>query len=282
MLPKWLTSGKKECNVILSAGGIRALAHIGALQALEAEGWEIKNICGISAGAVVASFYASGIPLDRLEETSVSIEYSKFIKSNFPRYHEGLFRFNGFGDWVAESCLEMPEARRRCTLHIGACSITTGRKKVFTDPWEKELLSTAIEGTCSVPVLFKLTPFGEEMLADGALWSSAPVHYFSHKSSPHFNRLPTFVINVQNSHVIDFTDYHRPDKLLYRIFEVFQMNRLRGLRKRIKGKKVCMIEPDIPSVSAYDFKLDPHILKEIINAGRRSAEVHIQEGRFDG
>lgn len=282
MLAKWLTSGKKDCNVILSAGGVRALAHIGALQALEAEGWNVKNICGISAGAIVAAFYASGMKLDTLEKTSTAMDYSKFVKHNFPRYHEGLFRFNGLGEWVAKTCLSVPESRRRCTLHIGTCSLTTGRKKVFTDPWDEELLSIAIEGSCSVPVLFKLTPYGEDMLADGALWSSAPVHYFSHKSSPFYNRLPTFVVNVQNSHLTDFQDFHRPDKMLYRIFEVFQMNRLIGLRKRINGKKVCMIEPEISSLSAYDFKVDAHLLKEAITAGRRSAEISIKEGRFDG
>jgi len=283
MLPKWLkTEKKKRCNVILSAGGIRALAHIGALQALEDEGWTIDNICGISAGAVVATFYAAGFDLVDIKETAVTTRYKTFIKMNFPYFHKCILKFVGFGDWVADFCLQREEHQRRCTLHIGACSVTTGRRKVFTNPWTKEILSTAIEGTCSVPVLFSLTPFGDEMLADGALWSSAPVHYFSDKSSPAYNNLPTFVINVQDSHQIPFTEYNKPMKLLYRIFEVFQMNRLRGLRKRIKGKKVCVIEPNIPSVSAFDFKIEKHMLVELIEAGRRSAEMALQEGKFDG
>jgi predicted acylesterase/phospholipase RssA len=283
MLPKWLrTERKKECNVILSAGGVKALAHIGALQALEEEGWKIKNVCGISAGAIVSTFYASGYDLDKLERTALKVPYNNYIKPNFPMFHRGLLRFNGLGDWVADACLKLPEDQRRCSLHIGACSITSGRHRVFTDPWSKELLSTVIEGTCAVPVLFTLVPYGDEMLTDGGLWSFAPVHYFSDKSSPAHNKLPTFVINVQSSRDISFTDYYHPIKLLYRTFEVLQMNRVRGLRKRIRGKKVCVVEPKIPNISSYDFKASPHILQELIEAGRRATELAIKEGKFDG
>jgi hypothetical protein len=58
------------------------------------------------------------------------------------------------------------------------------------------------------------------------------------------------------------------------------MNRLRGLKKRIKGMKVCIIEPSLPSVSSFDFKLDSKVRQEIIEATRQQTAQAITEGNF--
>lgn len=266
---------KKECNVILSAGGIRALAQIGALEALEEEGWTIKSICGISAGAIVASFYAFGVPLPLMRELSVKQNFINMKKWNLPKLNEGLFKFNGLGDWVCENTIDLPGSKYRCELNIASCSLTTGSKKIFTNPKKKEDLSLAIESTCSIPVIFKPIDIGNEKFADGALWSSAPVHFYED------SKLPTFVIYVQNSHTSMFDKFHKPIHTIYRVFEVFQINRLRGLKKRILKKPVCIIEPELGTISALAFKASETDRIKLIEGGKKSVLKTLKKGVFN-
>lgn len=50
----------KEVALVLSSGGARGLAHIGAIDALLEHGYHIKAISGTSMGALVGGMYASG------------------------------------------------------------------------------------------------------------------------------------------------------------------------------------------------------------------------------
>lgn len=46
--------------LVLGSGGARGLAHIGVIQALEEQGWQIASIAGASMGALVGGLYAAG------------------------------------------------------------------------------------------------------------------------------------------------------------------------------------------------------------------------------
>src|SRR5215813_9019341 len=54
-------------GVVLSAGGLRGAAHVGVLRQLVRHGVAIDTIVGVSAGAIVAAYYAAvGLDLDEL------------------------------------------------------------------------------------------------------------------------------------------------------------------------------------------------------------------------
>ena len=59
---------EKQYNIglALSGGGVRGFAHIGALRALEDVGIKPDIIAGVSAGSIVAAFYASGLSADEI------------------------------------------------------------------------------------------------------------------------------------------------------------------------------------------------------------------------
>ena len=51
---------KKQVSLVLSSGGARGIAHIGVIEELENQGFEIKSIAGTSMGALVGGMYATG------------------------------------------------------------------------------------------------------------------------------------------------------------------------------------------------------------------------------
>ena len=58
------TKNKKSVSLVLGSGGARGYAHIGVIQTLLSQNYEIKSISGTSMGALIGGLYACG----KLEE----------------------------------------------------------------------------------------------------------------------------------------------------------------------------------------------------------------------
>ncbi|HEY9114841.1 MAG TPA: patatin-like phospholipase family protein, partial [Bacteroidales bacterium] len=65
-------SEKKKIALVLSSGGARGNAHIGAIQEFITRGYEITSISGTSMGAVIGGVYAAG-KLDEFTEWMCSL-----------------------------------------------------------------------------------------------------------------------------------------------------------------------------------------------------------------
>ena len=50
----------KKVALVLSSGGARGYAHIGAISELERQGFEVTSVAGTSMGALVGGMYAAG------------------------------------------------------------------------------------------------------------------------------------------------------------------------------------------------------------------------------
>lgn len=77
-------------GITLQGGGLKGVAHIGALQALEELGIKIDYISGTSSGAMIATMYAMGYSPDEIKQITkesykkiVKIKKSRFIKFGF-------------------------------------------------------------------------------------------------------------------------------------------------------------------------------------------------------
>ncbi len=63
-----------KVGLVLSGGGAKGYAHIGALRVIEEAGIKIDYIGGTSMGAIVGGLYAAGYSADQLEELLRSID----------------------------------------------------------------------------------------------------------------------------------------------------------------------------------------------------------------
>jgi len=56
-----------KVGLVLSGGGAKGLAHIGALKIIEETGVRLDYIAGTSMGAIIGSLYASGYSAKQLD-----------------------------------------------------------------------------------------------------------------------------------------------------------------------------------------------------------------------
>ena len=51
---------KPTVSLVLGSGGARGYAHIGAIEELQAQGYDIRSVAGASMGALIGGVYAAG------------------------------------------------------------------------------------------------------------------------------------------------------------------------------------------------------------------------------
>ena len=163
---------KKNVALVLSSGGPRGFAYIGAIEALEEHGYAISSIAGTSIGSLVGGIYAAGklaefkewlYSLDAWEVFSLmdlSIGKNHFVK----------------GEKIIQAIMEIVPNVKIEDLSIPYCAVATdlytGREIVF----DYGPLFRAIRASISIPSLFRPVKFGLTTLIDGAIANCLPLN----------------------------------------------------------------------------------------------------------
>jgi len=92
-------------GVALAGGGLKGLAHIGALKALEELGIKIEYLSGTSSGSIFASFYAMGFSTNEIKEKTMKyykmltkIEKKPIFKAGYTYLTSGVAQISGMID----------------------------------------------------------------------------------------------------------------------------------------------------------------------------------------
>ena len=166
-------SKNKRIALVLADGGAKGYAHIGAIKALEEQGFEIHSVAGTSMGALVGGLYAAG-KLDEGYEYLKSINKRKLFSLSDIR-HIGLDGIMG-GEDVYEVLKDIIGDVRIEDLKVNYCAIATdidtGEEKVF----RKGRLIDAIRASISIPGVFRPYTINNRRYVDGAMTNGLPIN----------------------------------------------------------------------------------------------------------
>lgn len=83
----------KTLNLVLSGGGVKGIAFVGAIEAVEKKGYRWGNIAGVSAGAVAGSFLGAGYKADELKKVMDEFDFGSIELNETSRKLSSLYRF---------------------------------------------------------------------------------------------------------------------------------------------------------------------------------------------
>src|SRR3712207_6026966 len=69
---------QNKCDLVLEGGGVKGIALVGALSVLEEAGYRVQRVAGTSAGAIVGSLVAAGIPAADLVDRIKRLDDRRF------------------------------------------------------------------------------------------------------------------------------------------------------------------------------------------------------------
>ena len=163
---------KKKIALVLSGGGARGLAHIGAIETLESHGYEITSIAGCSMGALIGGMYAAG-KLPEVKDWVLALDRRKvFSLVDFSLSLTHLVK----GDRVMEALKEIVPDVNIEDLPIPYTAVATdwnsGKEVVF----DHGSLYDAIRASISIPLFLNPVRREDMLLVDGGLVNSLPLN----------------------------------------------------------------------------------------------------------
>lgn len=163
----------KKIALVLSSGGARGIAHIGAIDVLEENGYEITSIVGCSMGSLVGGMYASG-NYQQFKEWILSMTKKKMLKLSDADINTS---------YVVKGNLLMKEMKNlmpdclieECKIPFAAVATDVRNEKEVL--FKSGSLYDAIRASISIPIFFKPVQNEDMLLMDGALVNPFPLNH---------------------------------------------------------------------------------------------------------
>jgi NTE family protein len=162
----------RDVALVLSSGGARGLAHIGAIEELEAQGYRIRSIVGCSMGAIIGGMYAAG-KLAEYKEWMQTIDKKKILSLldiTFSLDH--LVK----GEKIIEAMKEIVPDVKIEDLPIPFKAVATDWEKGQEVVFSKGSLYEAIRASISMPLFFDPVKKGGTTFVDGGILNPLPLN----------------------------------------------------------------------------------------------------------
>ena len=154
-------------SLVLSGGGARGYAHIGVIEALKEEGFNIVSISGTSMGAVIGGAEACG-KLNEYKKWVTSLDFLdifKFLKSPFKLSGDKIFgKIKQLaGDYNIE---DLP-------VKFTAVATDLTKKKEVWFQWGD--LWMAVKASSAIPGVFDPVEINNRIMVDGGVLNLMPI-----------------------------------------------------------------------------------------------------------
>ena len=166
---------EKTIGLVLSGGGLKGMAHIGIIKALNERDIYPDIISGVSAGAIVGALYANGTSplnmLDFFKETPL-FKYN-FFTIRTPGLYDTEKYYLFFSKYFGKDSFDILEKE----LFITATDLQSGVPKVFSSG---ELIRPLLASAALPPVFNPVTIDGR-LYADGGIMNNFPLEPLTNK-----------------------------------------------------------------------------------------------------
>lgn len=162
-------------GLVLSGGGLRGVAQIGAIKALEEFGVYATHISGSSAGAIVGSLYAYGYGWQEMLQFFKKIQIFDIKKYAFgkPGFIDTEKFYSEFKTYIKEDDFSILKK----SLSVTATNILNGKLKAFNSG---ELIKPVL-ASAAFPGVFSPVKIGSSYYIDGGALDNFPVKYLKSK-----------------------------------------------------------------------------------------------------
>ena len=162
----------KDVALALSSGGARGLAHIGAIEELESNGYHITSIAGCSMGALIGGVYAAG-KLNEFREWMKTIDRKKMLElTDFSFSINHLVK----GNRIIEAIMDFVPDIAIEELPIPYCAVATDLKAGREVVIDKGSLFEAIRASISLPSFYEPVQRDGMILIDGGVINPIPLN----------------------------------------------------------------------------------------------------------
>lgn len=157
--------------LVLGAGGVRALAHLGILEVLEEEGIPIDLIVGSSGGSIIGALYADNPNAKALKSRVLQLKRSDLLDPCIAAFPAGLVEGNALKNYLIRElrCKTFEE------LAIPFVAVATNVDNNHIVMLRSGPIAPAVHASSALPPVFSPVTLYNQTLVDGAVIAPVPV-----------------------------------------------------------------------------------------------------------
>ena len=257
----------RALGVVLSGGGARGFAHIGALAELEADGIEVDRYGGCSMGSFIAAMAAAGWSPQDIRDRS----------------HAELVRRSPFNDYTIPrvALIRSRKAARMFDRLFGELTIEELAKPLFTVSADlvtsrlvvhrRGSVIEAVGASMSIPGLVPPLSRSGRLLVDGGVLNNLPIDAMADAAEG-----PIVAVDVVRR--LEASDEDEPP--LPSIMETLSRATVLGSVERAERNRdlaLLVIAPEVQDIPLRDFRS----LDRAIEAGRAATRAALDAGARD-
>jgi len=159
----------KRIGLVLSGGGVKGIAHIGLIKALNEYKLNAEVVSGTSVGALVGALYANGNSIDQMlnffrETPLVKYNFFTFVKP-------GLMDTEKFHELFKRHFHEDSYQALKKKLYVTTTNLQDGDQRLFSSG---ELVRTLL-ASAALPPVFSPVEIEGQLYADGGIMNNFPI-----------------------------------------------------------------------------------------------------------
>jgi len=242
----------KHTALVLSGGGVRGMAHIGFIKALQEHDIQIDRVAGSSVGALVGALFANG---NSTEDMLSFFKEAPLFKYNyFSITKPGLIDTERYYGLLKGFLLHDSFEELQLPLHVAATNLLDGSLKEFN---RGELIKPLLASASLTPV-FSPVMIDKKLYADGGILSNFPLELVRDYSD-----------RIIGSNTTELS-----------IVEPHQLKNAIQLTARVSS--LMIYSRTIEKLKACDFYIQPEDLKKIGFLDKSGIEKAYQLGYEEG
>lgn len=263
---------KKKAALVLSSGGARGMAHIGVIEEMEKEGYDISSLAGSSIGAVIGGIYSMG-KLDDYKKWVCDLDRVEVFKMlDFTLTKQGFIKgekvFNEMKKIIGDKPIE-----KLSIPFVAVASDMMSQKEVVLD---KGSLFSALRASIAIPTVFTPHRLNGINLVDGGVLNPIPVK--------HIKRTDGDTLVVVDLNAPSVKEHKKPVKLPDENLSYFNLlNKvIESMQAKISSMLLEQYKPDIivripkNTCGSFDF----HRAEELIELGRKNFQKSLKSAKI--
>jgi len=257
-------------TLVLGGGGMKGLAHVGVLQALDEAGLRPSLVVGSSIGALVAATWATGMPMDEIVTRARAVRRRDVFQiahmdMAFKRMRSpAVYRPEPLDALIGE--LVGPRTFRELPhrLLVNAADLNAGAQVLFGLPGlDAVRVADAVFASCALPGLFPPRRIGGRWYADGAVVDNLPVHLAAAANG----RVPIMAVTLAATALPRQAVQEEGFAATYsRGFELVMQQAVESGLRGWREPPLVLVQPDVQHISMFAFDRTD----ELIEAGYRA------------
>jgi NTE family protein len=254
-----------QFTLVLGGGGLKGLTHIGALRALAERNLVPQAVIGCSMGALVASAWAVGMPLQEMEERALAVTRTDIFRIAHldmalkRMLSPAIYRREPL-DHLIQSItgdVTFQELPRR--LVVNTVDLNSGQQVLWGLPGlEAARVADAVFASCALPGILPPRTILGRVCVDGAVLENLPV-----RAALAISRAPILAVDVGGTRVERSGVERKGFVATYsRGLEIVMQTLAAEHLHDWSEPPVVLVRPRVERVSMFAFNRTPYLIAE--------------------